>query len=80
VNLDEILVELEKLSPEELEIVQQKVDQLRELQDFEETPEMLAAIDEGLRSAREEPLFSIEEVREEMRKWRLSSDDKQSEG
>ena len=34
---------------------------------------MLAAIEEGLRSSREEESYTIEEVREEMRKWRIDS-------
>jgi hypothetical protein len=57
---------LEKFTPE----------QLREVADWlnarlmpEETPEMLAAIDEGLRSLETEPKLSVEEVRQNIRGW-----------
>lgn len=36
---------------------------------MEETPEMLAFIDEGIRSAETEPLISIEEVRKKIKGW-----------
>jgi hypothetical protein len=35
----------------------------------EETPEMLAAIDEGLRSLETEPTVSADEVRRNIRAW-----------
>ena len=47
-SVNEILAELDTLSPDELKIVQDKLDLLQE--DIEETSEMLATIDEGLRS------------------------------
>ena len=62
---------MDKLSPDELKIIQEKLDLFRE--NFEETPEMLAAIDEGLRSLREEPTITLEELRKEMRTWTLDS-------
>jgi hypothetical protein len=70
-SVDEILAELETLSPDELKVVQEKVNLLHE--DFEETPEILAAIDEGLRSLREEPTITLEELRKEMRTCTLDS-------
>jgi hypothetical protein len=72
-NVNEILTEMDKLSPDELKSVQEKLDQLHANDDFEETPEMLAAIDEGLRSSREEGTIPLEEVRKEMRSWNLNS-------
>ena len=39
----------------------------------EETPEMLAAIDEGIRSAREKPLVPLEEVRRKISGWATKS-------
>jgi hypothetical protein len=36
---------------------------------MEETPEMLAFIDEGIRSAETEPLIPIEEVRKQIKGW-----------
>jgi hypothetical protein len=72
-SVNEILQEMEKLSPDDRQILQQKLDQLNALDDFEETPEMLAAIDEGLRSLREERSYTLEELRAEMRTWTLDS-------
>jgi uncharacterized membrane protein len=50
--------------------------QMREVADWimarllpEETPEMLAAIDEGIRSLETEPMRSVEEVRQNIRVW-----------
>jgi len=71
-SVNEILAEIDKLSPDELQVIQEKLD-LRLQDDTEETPEMLAAIEEGLRSSREERSYTLEEVREEMQKWRLDS-------
>jgi predicted transcriptional regulator len=42
-------------------------------QDAEETDELLAAIDEGIRSAETERTFSLEEVRGEIKKWAAKS-------
>jgi BMFP domain-containing protein YqiC len=70
-SVNEILAEMDKLSPDELKIIQEKLDLVRE--DFEETPEMLAAIDEGLRSLREEPTITIEELEKRMASWRTKS-------
>jgi hypothetical protein len=70
-SVDEILAELDTLSPDELKVIREKVDLLNE--DIEETPEMLAAIDEGLRSSREEGTITIEELKEEMKAWNFKS-------
>ena len=70
-SVNEILLELDTLSPDERKIVQEKLDLLKE--DFEETPEMLAAIDEGLRSAREEGTIPIEDVIKEITTWNTKS-------
>jgi len=71
-SVNEILAEIEKLSPDELQVIQEKLD-LRLHDDSEETPEMLAAIEEGLRSSREEPSCTIEDLREDLRKWNSDS-------
>jgi hypothetical protein len=68
----QLIEEIEKLSPEELDLVQAKLDALQN-EDIEETPEMLAAIDEGLRSLREEGTIPIEQVMEEMKTWNFKS-------
>jgi hypothetical protein len=71
-SVNEIIQELPKLSPEDRHLLRQELDE-RYLEDFEETPEMLAAIDEGLRSLREEPTITIEELREKMKSWNFKS-------
>ena len=71
-SVNEIIQELPKLSPEDRHLLRQELEE-HYLEDFEETPEMLAAIDEGLRSLREEPTITLEELREEMRWWTLDS-------
>lgn len=65
-TVSEVEAALEKFTPE----------QLREVADWlnarlvpQETPEMLAAIDEGLRSLETEPTLSAEDVRRNIRAW-----------
>lgn len=70
-SVNEILAELDTLSPDELKVIQEKVYLLNE--DIEETPEMLAAIDEGLRSLKEEGTIPIEEVERRMQSWTFKS-------
>jgi len=72
-SVNEILAELEILSSDELKVVQEKLEQLHATEDLEETPEMLAAIDEGLRSSREEGTIPIEEVERKMKSWTFGS-------
>ena len=71
-SFTQLIEEIEKLSPEELDLVQAKLDALQN-EHIEETPEMLAAIDEGLRSLREEGAIPIEQVMEEMKTWNFKS-------
>ena len=63
-NLAEIQEAIEKLAPEERTALREWFD----AQDVEETDELLAAIDEGIRSAETERTFSLEEVRAEIKK------------
>jgi len=72
-SVTEILTKLEQLSPDELSLVREKLDLLRPPEYFDETPEMLAAIEEGRRSAREEGLIPIEEVIAEIPTWNTKS-------
>jgi hypothetical protein len=72
-SVNEILAEIETLSADELQIIRERLDQLRAAEDIEETREMLAAIDEGLRSLKEEGSISIEKLEEEMRTWTFDS-------
>ena len=71
-SVNDIIQELPKLSPEDRHLLRQELDE-RYLQDFEETPEMLAAIDEGLRSSREEGTIPIEDVIKEISTWNTKS-------
>ena len=70
-SVNEILQELDHLSTDELQVIREKLDLLDE--HAEETPEMLAAVDEGLRSLREEPTITIEELEKRMASWRTKS-------
>jgi thioesterase domain-containing protein len=71
-SLTELIQKIHELSPEDQEIVRRELDGLQE-RELEETPEMLAAIDEGLRSLREEPTTTLEELRKEMLTWTTDS-------
>lgn len=69
-SVNEIMQELEKLSPDELSAIQEKLNLMRSADDDEETPEMLAAIDEALQ---EKGSIPIEQVMEEMKTWNFKS-------
>jgi hypothetical protein len=56
------------LPPQERESLRQWLDGTEE-----ETPEMLAAIDEGLRSLREKGVIPLEEVRKKIPLWATGS-------
>jgi len=71
-SVNDIIRELPKLSPEDRHLLRQELEE-RYLQDFEVTPEMLAAIDEGLRSSREEGSIPVEDVIKEIKTWNLKS-------
>jgi hypothetical protein len=57
------------LPPQDRETLRQWLDGTEE-----ETPEMLAAIDEGLRSLREKGVTPIEKVRQNIASWATGSD------
>ncbi len=57
----EILQELPQLSPEDQDLIRQRLDQLRSEND-EETPETLRALDEARRAIREGKVHSVEET------------------
>jgi predicted transcriptional regulator len=67
-SVTEILEELPKLSPTDQGLIRERIDELQ-MEDFEETPEMLAAIDEGIRSAENEESYPVEVVRAELSSW-----------
>jgi predicted transcriptional regulator len=72
VSLTELIQKIHELSPEEQEIIRHELDGLHQ-EEFETTPEMLAAIDEGLRSSREEGTIPIEDVIKEISTWNTKS-------
>jgi predicted transcriptional regulator len=64
----EILQELPKLSTNNQELIRERLDALQ-VESFEETSEILAAIDAGIRSAETEPSWTVEQVRGEIASW-----------
>jgi archaellum component FlaC len=70
-SVSEILHELDRLSADELQVIREKLNLLDE--QIEETPEMLAAIDEGLRSLKEEGTIPIEELEKRLASWNTAS-------
>lgn len=69
----EILNELPKLTPVELQRVHERILELEEAQEVEETPELLAAVDEGLRSLESERTYTPDEVRARIAQWTSKS-------
>jgi hypothetical protein len=70
-GLVEIRQAIEKLAPKERAELRDWLD----AQDIEESPEFLAAVDEGIRSAENEPKSSLEDVikrLEERFGWKLN--------
>jgi hypothetical protein len=69
-SLDEILQELPKLTDHEREELLARLLEWNGISDIEETPELLAAIDEGTWSAENEPMSSLEDVKKRLEeKW-----------
>jgi hypothetical protein len=74
VSLAEILRELPKLTDEERVELLARLLEWNDSSDIEETPELLAAIDEGTWSAENEPMSSLEDVKKRLEKkwgWKL---------
>lgn len=72
-SLSEIIEEMDQMSPDELKIIQDKLNELYSEDSTSETPEMLAAIDEGLRSLRDEGTIPLEDVIAEIKTWNTKS-------
>jgi hypothetical protein len=68
-SIKEILEELPKLTAEE----RQEIRDCLDAEEFPETDELVAAVDEGFRSSETEQSLSIEEVRELIRQWATRS-------
>jgi hypothetical protein len=70
VSLDQILQELPKLTNQERQQLLLRLLEWNVSDDIEETPELLAAIDEGAWSAENEPMSSLEDVKKRLEeKW-----------
>jgi len=67
-SIAEILEELPRLRAEDRHLLRDRLDEL-DHEEFEETPEMIAAIDVGIRSAETEPGFRVSQVREKISSW-----------
>ena len=72
-SVAEILNELPKLTPAELQHIHERIVELEEAQEVEETPELLAAVDEGLRSLETERTYTLGEVRTKIAQWTSKS-------
>jgi len=68
----DILAELSKLSATDQSRIRERIDELQ-MGNFEESPELLAVIDEGLRSAENDPGYALEAVRNELSSWTTKS-------
>ena len=64
----EILEELPRLAREEREKIWERLEEI-ELEEMEATPEVLAAIEEGIRSAETEPGWTVAQVRGKIASW-----------
>ncbi len=64
----EILEELPRLARDEREKIWKRLEEI-ELGEMDETPEMLAAIDEGRRAIVEGKIVNIEEMRRRVGQW-----------
>ncbi len=67
-TIQEIQDAIIRLAPQDREALRHWLDDSEE-----ETPEMLAAIDEGIRSLRQKPLVPLEEVRRKISGWATKS-------
>ena len=74
-SLAEIIEELSKLTPEERRTIYQQIERLDGEPNFEPTPEMLDAIEEGTRSAQTERMYTAEEIKDQVHRWANSSFD-----
>lgn len=68
-SFTEIVEELPRLSADERHDLLNRLVELDDSAVFEETPEMLAAIDEGIHSMETEPSITLEEARRSIPRW-----------
>jgi hypothetical protein len=65
----EILEELPKLKLADRWAILQRLSELETKEEITPSPEMAAAIEAGLRSAENEPCYTVQEVRDRARQW-----------
>lgn len=65
----EILDELPKLKLADRWAILQRLSELETKEEIEPSPEMAAVIEAGLRSANNEPCYTVEEIRNKARQW-----------
>jgi len=68
-SMTEILDELPRLDDSERQTILRRLVSLDAGLDIDETPEMLAAIDEGIASIESEPGVTLEEARQRLAGW-----------
>lgn len=68
-SVTEILEELPKLKLGDRWAVWQRLSELENNDEIAPTPEMLAAIDEGLHSPETEPLFTVDAIHKKIEQW-----------
>jgi hypothetical protein len=72
-SLTEIIEQLPKLTPEERQAIYRRIEMLDGEPEFTATPEMLAAIEEGTRSAQTERTYTSDEIKVRIREWATTS-------
>lgn len=68
-STSEILAELPKLSPAELQLIQERILDLEQGLEIEPSAEFSAAIAEGIHSSKAEPTVTVDEVRKKVAQW-----------
>ncbi len=71
-SVEQLIEEFEKLNEHEREAFLLGVG-VAPISHYEETPEFIAAVEEGIRSADEGPMIPIEKMIEEVESWRTKS-------
>jgi hypothetical protein len=72
-SVDQLLEEVEKLNEAERQLLFLKLGVCDNSIKLEETPEFIAFVEEGIRSAEEEPMISLETMVEEVKSWNTKS-------
>jgi hypothetical protein len=68
-STSEILAELPKLSPAELQVIHERILELEAGREIEPSAEFSAAISEGMHSLKTEPVVTVDEARKSVAQW-----------